>query len=473
MTTEFFKAITREDILTENGMPTNSTSGMSLVDMFFKMGGSRTLKESQIIEMFVKAFGESSLHALKLMFYNRDIRGGQGERRSFRVMWRYLSCVHPEFARKNIENVPFYGRWDDLLVSLDSPIEGDVADFILFSLKHGDKLCAKWMPRENKAGKEIALKLMKLWGMSPRNYRKLLAGNTKVVETLMCNKQWNLIKYEQVPSVAMKKYRKAWYRNDQERYETYLESLKKGETTIHASAIFPHDLVAPMLNYWGQRNIANNAELTQLEEQWKRLPDYVGDLDFIPICDVSGSMFGEPMSVCVSLGLYLSERNKSKFKNHVITFSERPQLVLLKGVSLFDRVQELAHVNWGGNTNLEAVFELILNQAVKWNLPKEEMPNYILIMSDMQFDYCIKNPSFTAFRMISDAYEKAGYRLPQIIFWNLRTSFGVPVSFDQRGTALISGFSPSIMTAILGGEMNPLSIMFNMINKERYNKVVI
>lgn len=468
MTTKFYQAMTTKDILTENGMPTHSTSGMSLVDMFFKMGGSRNLSESALVEMFVKALGESKSHALKMIFYNRDIREGQGERKSFRIFWKYLCHNYPDIARNNIENVPFFGRWDDLLESLKSPIGKEVADYILFALKSGDKLCAKWMPRENKSLKKFALLLMNFWEMSPKDYRQLLAGNTQVVENLMCENKWGEIKYEQVPSIAIKKYRKAWYRHDEERYQNWLNSLEKGESKINAGAIFPHDIVKPLLTYSTEKN-----EKVQLQEQWKRLPDYVGELDFIPVCDVSGSMSGLPMEVCISLGLYLSERNKSRFKNHVITFSQSPKLILLKGLTLYDRIMELVRINWVMNTNLEAVFKLILFQAREWNLPQTEMPEYLIIMSDMQFDSCVTNYSDTAFEMISSVYSEAGYEMPRIIFWNLRTSSGVPVKFDQKGTALVSGFSPSVMMSLLSGEMNPLRIMFNTLNKERYERVKV
>jgi hypothetical protein len=457
-----FKAITTRDTFTENGMVTHSTSSNYVLDMFFKMGGSRGMSEDDLENMFERALNENKLLATKALFYNRDIRGGQGERRSFRIMFKHLCDYYPNIARRNLHLVPEYGRWDDLFVGIGSVVTGDIVDFILSALKSGDKLCAKWMPRDNKSQGKTAKFLMESFGLSSKDYRKLLAGNTEVVENLMCKNEWTHINYNHVPSVAINKYRTAFYRHDGERFPAWIESLKKPESgnKIHADAIFPHDIV---------KRIGRDNAL--LEAQWKALPNYVSEGRMIlPVCDVSGSMTGEPMDVCVSLGIYLSERNIGPFKDGFITFSAKPSLQILTG-NLESRIRQLKTAHWMTNTNLNAVFDLILRKSIESRLSQNDMPSDILILSDMQFDACVTNKSNTAMDMIRGKYLDAGYNIPNVIFWNLRTSDGVPVKFDERGTALVSGFSPSIMKSLLGGDITPVAMMMKVLNSERYSLI--
>lgn len=463
----FYKALTTGDVLTENGMPTNSTSSNAVLDLFFKIGGwNQAHSENEMISVFSKAFAVSPDLATKCLFYNRDIRGGQGRRHTFRTLFRWLCIKHPEVAIKNLENVPFYGRWDDLFVAIDTKVWHSVTDYILHALKDGDKLCAKWMPRENKSLGKLAKILMDAWELSPKKYRKLLAGNTEVVESLMCKRQWSKIDYNHVPSVAINKYRTAFYKRDGDRFPAWIESLSKPESgnKIHADAIYPHDIV--------KKVISRSSGL--LDAQWKALPNYMPEgRKILPVCDTSGSMSmfdGEPMLVCVALGLYLSERNVGPFKDGFITFSDRPVLQMLHG-SLSDRVRQLNSADWGYNTNLEAVFRMILAKATESKLAEEDMPDDILILSDMQFDQCVRVPGYSALKMIRRMYETAGYRLPNVIFWNLRTSSGVPAKFDESGVALVSGFSPSIMKNLLGGNITPIKMMLSVLESERYSRV--
>lgn len=480
---KFFDALQTKDELTENAMPTHSTSGSYLVDLFFKMGGTRNVSPDNLIPWLIRSLNEDTLLTMKAIFYNRNIRGGQGERRSFRIFWRYICQNYPEYARSNIENVPHYGRWDDLLAGLQTPAEKYILEFILFSLKNGDKLCAKWMPREStptskKKYGEIAKYLMKNWGLTPKQYRKLLSGHTEVVENLMCENEWGKIDYNKVPSIAIFKYRKAFGKHDNERYLEWIESLKKKDSTakVHADAIFPHTIFQPILRAvtgW-QRKRIDKSELDFLQAQWDSLPNYIPDGEsFIPVCDVSGSMNGLPMEVCVSLGVYLSERNKSIFKDGFITFSNRPQLQILNGSNLYEKAIELVQAKWDMNTNLERVFNLILNKAVQAGLSQKDMPRNILILSDMQFDRCVQGGNQTAMEMIRNKYKEANYEVPNVVFWNLRTSIGVPVKFNEAGTALVSGFSPSLMKNLLNGELNPLKIVMRTLNDKIYDRVKI
>jgi hypothetical protein len=468
----FLNALQTRDTFTENGMVTNSTSGSMVMDMFFGMGGSRQMREDALCNLLSRAYSENALLATKAIFYNRDIRGGQGERRSFRIFYSWLCRHNPDVAIKNLANVAFYGRWDDVFVAIGTPVEKYALDFIAGALKNGDKLCAKWMPREGKSKSAFARLLRDYMELTPKQYRKLLAGNTQVIENFMCQGKWDKIDYNHVPSVASNKYRHAFGKHDFERYSEWLESLSKPDTKnkIHADAIFPHTIVH---GYLGDYYMKKAVDAT-LEAQWKALPDYVPDGNsFIPVCDVSGSMRGEPMEVCVSLGIYLSERNKGPFKDAFITFSGRPALQVLKGSTLREKIGQLETAQWDMNTNLEAVFKLVLSKSVASSVPPEAMPQTILILSDMQFDQCVSHPSDTAFDMIKGMYAEAGYKIPNVVFWNLRTSSGIPVKLTTQGTALVSGFSPSIMKNLLGGELRPDYVMLQTLLDPRYERVVI
>jgi hypothetical protein len=472
--TDFITALTTNDVLTENGMPTHSTAGKALVDLFFKMGGARALTADTLRTLFAQAFGEDALLATKTAFYSRDVRGGQGERQAFRVFYRYLCEVAPAVAEANLSNVPFYGRWDDLFVAIGTPVEKAALGYYELALGNGDKLAAKWAPREGKRDHALANALRRFMKLSWQEYRQLLAGKTEVVESRMCNREFSAINYSHVPSIAIKKYRKAFFKRDGERYGAWVAELTKAPelraagVKVNASAIFPHDIVSAAMNH------SSVVERQAVEAQWAALPNYMPEgRRVLPVCDVSGSMEGQPMDVCVALGLYCAERNIGPFHNAIITFSATPSLHVVKAKDLPSRVQEVMDTPWGMNTNLEAMFRLVLDKAVAAKLPADAMPDTLLIFSDMQFDACVTSPSDNALTMIDRMYAAAGYERPNVVFWNLRTSSGVPVKHTTQGTALVSGFSPSILKSVLAGsEMTPLSIVLKTLNGERYERVV-
>ena len=472
---DFFSAMTYKDRKTLNDMPAHSTSGNALVDFYFMAGSSRNLSEDKIIAYFVNSFTQYPLETLKALFSIRDIRGGMGERRAFRVVFRYLVLNHPKIAKALLPLVPEYGRWDDVFVAFYSTIENDALELIKKALlvdKNG--LCAKWVPREGKKYyPEIGKKIKHYLNVSRKHYRKILASLTNVVETKMCSNKWYRINYEQVPSVAFNKYSKAFSRHDPERFRKFLESVKSGKAKINASSVFPHDIVKNILHN-------RNYDIEATDLQWKNLPDYVkSDIKFLPVCDVSGSMFVKvkdfyPITASIALSIYLAERNKSAFKDIVCTFSQKPTFIKLPSTyltRLADKVNILRKADWGQNTNLEAVFNLMLNHARKYNVSPEDMPEYILILSDMQFDACVKSPSDTAFEMIKRMYSESGYKMPKVIFWNLLSYDNIPVKFNENGVYLFSGFNPSIMKNLLGFALNPLDFVLEIINNARYDLV--
>lgn len=465
-------AMHTEDTTTTNGALAHSTSSSELVDLFFDINAMRARTDAEVLSKWYPAFAASQVDALRVLFYSRDIRGGQGERRVFRVILRDLAEKHPTVVRKNLSLISEYGRWDDLLTLFGTQVEDDAIALIRSALGDKNALCAKWMPREKSAHKDEAVKIRKAMGVSPKEYRRLLSSLTKVVETQMCSKEWDKITFGHVPSYAMKNYRKAFARNDESRWTEYLAGLESGEEKVNASTLYPHDLVRPFLGYGS----VQQARL--LEAQWKGLPNYMGENKEIvlPVCDVSGSMGGTPMEVCIALGLYVSERNEGTFKDAFVTFSTNPTMQYCKGTTLQERVTSLKRADWGMSTNLEKTFQVILDKAVTHKVSPDKMPTMVLIMSDMQFDRAINSggASVTLMSKIREQYTDAGYEMPKVTFWNLRAALtNTPVKFDEKGTALVSGFSPSILSALLsGGEVTPQSMMRKVIDSERYAAIV-
>jgi len=355
--------------------------------------------------------------------------------------------------------------------------------------KESISLAGKWAPSEkSKTYPGLAKKIMKRMGLSPRQYRKMLSklrGELSVVETQMCNKDWTSIEYGTVPSVAMNTYKKAFGRNAPEAWNAYVAALGTGEAKINSATLYPHQLVT------GLRDYDSDEDESVIQAQWDSLPNYMlkNTKRILPVIDTSGSMtIGiagssvTPIDVSVGLGAYIADRNNGPFKDYFLTFSNKPQLQKLRGKNICEKINNLFRADWGNNTNIQAVFELILEHALSSGATQDEMPNSILILSDMEFDaattvYDWQNPnarpSLTAFEVIRRMYEESGYELPNIVFWNLNAHGGnVPVKFDEDGTALVSGFSPSILKSLLSSaEFTPEKIMQNTILDERYDGI--
>jgi hypothetical protein len=465
----FLDALQTEDTLTENGMVTNSSTLNECVNLFFTIGAMRGQDKERLLSLFSKAFIESPKTALRILFWARDVRGGAGERQIFRDIIQLLAEVAPKVLAKNIKFIPEFGRWDDLTVLFNTKVNDDAIDTIVQGLEAKNRLCAKWMPRKG----VIFNSIRKVMGLTPKSLRKTLVVLSKTVEQKMCANEWTNIEYSKVPSLAMARYTKAFSKHDLTGFGVYLESLKKGETKVNAGAVYPYDVVKTLEQ--GVKDLAI--------EQWKALPNFMEGSNerILPVVDVSGSMINLAgnnsnltcLDVAVSLGLYISERNEGSFKDSFITFSERPQLQKLRG-NLYDRYTQLRAADWGMSTNLESVFKLILNQSIKHNVPQSEMPTKILILSDMEFNQATGRNN-SAIQMIREEYENSGYQLPGIIFWNIQSrGDNFPVRFDESGTALISGFSPSILKSILGGkELSPVLIMTETIESERYKMIEV
>ena len=455
---------------TENGMKQLSKTGSALVDLFGKIASAR---KSDLSGLFSAAMAEDPRLTARILLWARDVREGAGERETVRKLIGVLEKQDRDLALDVMKKLPELGRWDDLLFSFKE-LESEAYKLFANALMNGDGLAAKWSPREKSTKKLQAAKLRKVLGLDAKSYRKLIADLSSTVEQQMSAKKWSEVNYSHVPSVAANRYKRAFARNDAVRYNEYLTELSKPaetrdpEVKINASAIFPHDIVHNV--FVGDERAAN--------AQWDALPNYVGNAKMLPIVDTSGSMFTKlaggvtALEVAISLGLYFSDKNLGPFKDVYLTFSDRSEINVLKG-TLSQKILQMRDDNkWGGSTNLHSAFEKILDLAVKNDVPQEDMPDYLIIFSDMQFNYCVRHDD-SAIQMIRRKYEEAGYNIPNVIFWNLidRNS-GSPVSSGENGTALVSGFSPSLAKSILEtdkDDFNPYSMMMKTIMKPRYD----
>lgn len=464
--------------LTENGALTWKSTDSKVLDLFSMGGALRTRTPKEIEDKISKALAEDKLLTIKCLFYLRDIRGGQGERRTFREAIKILSNYHPEDTAKLLKLIPEYGRWDDLFYLDNIEIDGIILNQIKEDLSsETPSLLAKWMPSENassKKTKELARKVRKYLGYSSKDYRKMLTilrEKINILETQMSSNNWDKIEYSKITSKASMLYKKAFYRHDESGYGEYLSRVEEGKETINASTLFPYEIVR-------QARKENSKTLDLL---WKNLPDYTRNNEAaIVVADVSGSMVGTPMDVSVSLAMYFAEKNKGIFHNKFITFSERPELQEISGSNLNQKIRNLENAHWDMNTNIQAVFDLLLNTAVKNSAPESEMPKTIYIISDMEFDranssgdnwYSDRTTNNTNFEVIKEKYSKAGYEMPNIVFWNVDSrQDNVPVEQNEKGVALVSGCSPTIFKMAVK-RATPHEFMVEALNSERYKKI--
>jgi len=466
---ELVDALTRNLVATTaNGAVTQETSLSKCVDLFFLAGASRRISESEIIQTFCEARAENKQLAWRIVLWARDCRGGAGEKRFFRVIGKFaLEHFSDEWDHIAIA-VPEVGSWKDLFL-IEEPTKNNL-NFLAIQLQENKNkgLLAKYFPRKGK----WFTAMHKYLGWTPKALRKFLVSETKVVEHAICKNQIGLINYSTVPSVAMNRYKNLFDRKDGSRFNTYIQDVLDGKSKINSSVLFPNDILSPLVSGDRYRFGADSDEVSAIQAQWNALPDYMEDCTdrVLPLCDVSGSMHGLPMEVSVALGLYISERNKGIFKDAVMTFSADPEMHHITGRSIEERVNSLMCADWGMNTNLQKTFQVILDTAVNNCLPESEMPNKLLIISDMEFDQCGTQTNLEGIR---DQYEVAGYTLPEIVFWNVNgRPNNVPARSNDQGIGLVSGFSPAILKTILAGQVvNPVQLMRDAVDIERYSNI--
>ncbi len=471
---------------TENGAATYASSGSECLDLFATIGALRRESDDEIIARFVRAYTEDADMAMKLLFFARDVRGGLGERKVFRTILNWLAKNASASVQKNLSYVAEYGRFDDLLALMDTPCEKEMLVYLrkqfecdMKNLAEGEpvSLLGKWLPSVNASNPETVCqgkKIARAFGMNDAAYRKALTAlraKIRIIENHLREKDYTF-DYEQQPSKALFKYQKAFWRNDRERYESFLSRAISGDAKLHADHVTPYELVEPYLNTRWNWNISQEEEAV-LNATWAALPDFGTDENALAVIDTSGSMYcpGKPVpaAVALSLGLYFAEHNKGVFRNHFIEFSRKPRLIAVKGETFVDKLRYLLTFNEIADTNLEAVFDLILWTAVKHQVPQEELPAKLIIISDMEFNYCVNNASKTNFENAKQKYAAKGYRLPEVVFWNVASrNRQQPVKMNEQGVVLISGATPRIFSMVAGGNLSPYTFMMEVLKSERY-----
>jgi len=437
-------------IQTENNAIQYSDTGSKCLDLFSKIGAYRSSSKGIVLEKFKQAFDEDPKLATQIAFWARAAREGAGERHTFHTILSQMTGV---FIADNAKTIAELGYWKDLVRYFHIP---EVVTAYAAAIADKDRLACKWAPRKG----PNAILLRNECGMTNKEYRVWLRENSETVEQQMAKKDWENITYQSVPGQAMRSYAKAFNKQDNERFTEWKED-KNSKASVSAS--YPHDVIKTVSNFdnWGSSSKLN-PDWALAQKQWDNLPNYIKEGEnILPMADVSGSMYGLPMLVSVSLGIYLAERNKGSFKNTFLTFSEKPELLKLKG-NLEEDIPTVAHADWGMSTDFEKAYRAILDTAIAFNVPQEHMPTMLLVLSDMQFNQSQRGGNKPHFELMTKEFEEAGYKLPKIVFWNLRASVcdGSPAKANQDGVALVSGFSPILMKAILAIEdFNPIEVM--------------
>lgn len=448
---------------TENGAVSFKSSLSAVLDLFFKAGASRG---KDLTQDFEKAFAENPELTVRLGLWLRDAREGAGERQHFKNFLKWVTNkVTPEGMQAIIVKTSELGRFDDLQVLFGTRYQNAAAQYWVDCIRAGNGLAAKWAPVKDKKG---AGPLRHAMGMNEASWRKFVVSLRSTVEQQMCSKNWDGIKYSQVPSVAAARYQKAFGRNDPTGYTNYINSLVKGDAKINASAIFPHDVVLASMK--GNDTVAS--------EQWKALPDFLAGSteSFLPIVDTSGSMTWPgakvkdgiyALHIAVGLAIYFAERNKSAFKNEFLEFNDRAVAHTIKGGSLAQKIRSVTSAGVGGSTNLQAAVSWVLQTAIRNKLPQSDLPTKLLIVSDMQFNGCSRETNLEA---MERKFAEAGYTMPGVIFWQVNARAGsMPVTMHNKNVALVSGYSPATIKGLMQGELDPMKSMLNVLNNERYD----
>lgn len=468
-----FKKAVNAYTYTENGALTFKDSGSNCLNLFGMIGGLRERSASEVISLFRKAFAEDPECALRILLWSRDIRGGIGEKRVYRLILRDMLDSNSINLDRFADITTEFGSWKDIFtICNDSEIAYIVNREL--SKRSVDKdyhasLMEKYAYSIGGKDNKRAEKLANALGLTFKQYRKWLSkarAEIKIVEQKMCAKNWSEIQYEHVPSKAMLNYSNAFNRNDHGRFSKYMEDVKSGKKVVHTGTLYPYDIV---------RKVFTGNKDENLDVLWKNIKNFDCDENSIVVCDVSGSMNVNnytPISVAVSLAIYFAERNKGKFKGQMITFSDRPTFFEINEGTIFDKVKQVKRADWGMNTNIQSTFKLLLDACQRDNVPVEEMPKNIIIVSDMEFDACAEGTNLDG---IKKKYADAGYPMPQLVFWNVAShQNNLPVRFDTKGTALVSGCSPVIFEEISNGckDLDPVKFMLEVINKPRYDVAI-
>ena len=500
--------------LTENGAVTHKTTNSALLDMFAMGAAMRTRSDEDVILMFRKAFAENPVYALKCLFYIRDVRGGQGERRFFRVVLKDLASQDPDAVKRNFPNIAEYGRWDDFYALVGTKVESEAFSFLREQLAldircKTPSLLAKWLKSENTSSlesKRLGAITRKAFGITAKQYRKILSilrSRINIVEKLMSENRWDEIEFDKIPSRAGMIYKNAFARHDIERMknnpevQSYADFAKDETKTVNAKALYPYECVAEAMkvmnggNYWYSRRNAvamDDTNRLMVNKYWDNLADYFNGASFngMAVVDTSGSMCSlktpAPIDVAISLGLYCAEKSKGPFAGHYVSFSSRPQLIATEGVDFCDKVARIYRTNLCDNTNIEATFDLLLRTAIDNHCTQDDLPQNLIIISDMEFDAAVDNWGYrahsgvnagnieTVLEGIARKWQGYGYQMPHLIFWNVDARQNNIPMLGNGPISYVSGFSPSIFETIMSGKTGYM-LMMEKLNSERYAAV--
>lgn len=477
---------------TENGGIKHNSTMSKVLDMFGMGGSMRNRDEDDILHMFKCAYGENPELALRCLFYLRDVRGGQGERRFFRIILRWMGDHMVDEVEHLIPMISEYGRWDDLFELFNTKSEPAMLGYVYHTInKNEDHLIYKWLPSINASSrttKSRGRKIAAEFNMTEREYRKMLTEGRKacnLVESLMSQNHWDQIAFDKLPSRAGLLYKKAFMRREETR-ERYMKFMSDEKTKVNASVLNPVEIAHQIFNAYGRPSMT---ERNAWQKYWDNLKDYYNGKEEpgIAIVDVSGSMYGQPLEAAVSMGVYIAERGKGPFQNHFITFSSKPELVEFSGVDVYDKFMRAQSAEWGGSTNIEAVFNLLLDTARRNRVAKEDMPRTLYIFSDMEFNGCITSGPVSydrwasAGRILTERqintvieeqakkWRQYGYQIPRVVFWNLDARHdNIPAIGD--GFSYVSGFSMNMVECILSGK-DGYDLMLEKLNSVRYQPI--
>ena len=485
---------------TENGAITHKTTKSDLLDMFAMGAAMRNRSDSDVILMFRKAYAENPVYALKCLFYIRDVRGGQGERRFFRVVMKDLASWDTAAARRNLRYVPEFGRWDDLYVFVGTPLENDAFNFMKEQLAldvecKTPSLLAKWLKSENTSSAEsrkLANITRQHFGMNHKQYRKTLSvlrNRINIVERLMSENRWDEIEFDKIPSKASMIYKNAFARHDLEReksakeVQTYVEFARDTTKKVNAKTLYPYECVEEAAKLmgstrWGSCHISmDDTDRLMVNKFWDNLTDYFNgaSLNALAVVDTSSSMWGTPVYVATSLGMYCAEKANGPFAGHYVSFSRNPRLVKVEGVDFCDKVDRIIRTDLCENTDIEKTFDMLLNTAIRNRCSQEDLPQNIIIISDMEFDRARgysyytnnKQDAETLMESIAHKWTDAGYKMPHLIFWNVDARQNNIPMLGNGPISYVSGFSPSIFQTIMTGKTG-LDLMFEKLDSPRY-----
>ena len=480
---------------TENGAKARNTSNNALVDLFGTIGALRTRSATEIETLFEEAYKQDPLIATKILFYARDIRGGLGERRTFRILIKYLAQYHPEALKSNLDLIGVFGRYDDLYELIGTPLEKDMwatmkAQFSedLTNLANGNavSLLAKWIktPDASSANtRKLGILTAKKLGYSVYDFKRMLRALRKqidIVERHISAKEYDKITYSAVPSRAMLLYRNLFVKNDTNRFNEFISNALSGKEKINSGVLYPYDIVGK----YGLGTYNEIKEDATLEAQWKQLPNYIEEnTSALVISDLSGSMYGRPMYTSIGLAIYFAERNKGEYQDMFIPFSSNSHLVKIKGTTLAQKIKYVFNAGnkYCGSTNLESAFKKVLEVAISHNVPKEEMVKSLIVISDMEIDdatdsyYGHSRDNWSFYENMKAMYEDAGYDIPNVVFWNVNSRHDIfHADATRKGVQLVSGQSASTFKNLIGAlNYTPVELMMQVINSERYNAITI